>query len=200
MKPDQFISELESYAEKLSVILMQFTRKPGDYHIQRDDDPIFRAIVFELIDLLNDELGINKHAKQINNLYCEGISNFTQSPSFKSIEDINTIVNVVTTRIKRNPGLLEKPKEINTNKNKPEPEHNELSTVPDIFFNSNYKVKLTLLGLALACFLFGVTLGQSALYKEKIAPSIRLFNKTAMAEKNTTEPRTPKKITELTNK
>jgi len=76
---------------------------------------------------------------------------------------------------------------------------NPINDIYDLFFTSNYRVKLILFCFAASCFFSGVYIGQSALYTERIAPIISLIKKNVTEEKKTTVPNTPKNITELTN-
>lgn len=205
MNHEQFISELESYHDELLQITRRFNRTRGNYHIQSEDDPHFRALVIEIIDLLNDELGSNKYSGQISNIFQTGVANYLRSPSYKSIEDISSTIKAIITRVKRNPEIVGQKNKVIKTQNKPtdnksQKNNKEFNNFYELFINSNYKVRFVLIGISLACFVAGVTLGQSALYAERIAPMISLYKKSAADRKNATEPSTPKKITELTNK
>src|SRR4030042_4902052 len=49
-------SELERYREILRGILSRFVRARDGIHILREDDPVYRQTVHEIVDLLHDEL------------------------------------------------------------------------------------------------------------------------------------------------
>lgn len=102
------ITVLESYEADLAAILSRFTRSRDSIHIAREDDPLFRQRVGELVDLFDDSLGKNRYSAQIRDEFREGISNFFGSPSYKSVENILSVVRSALTRLKRNPGLLER--------------------------------------------------------------------------------------------
>jgi uncharacterized protein (TIGR02391 family) len=103
MSTEELIAHLEQYEAELSGILSRFS---NSNHINQDDDPKYRQIVQELVDLLNDNLGRNQSSTSIATIANNGVSNFTQSPSFKSVEDIISVLRSVITRIKRNPSVV----------------------------------------------------------------------------------------------
>lgn len=104
--PDQIIGELRRYEHELSSILTRFTHSQDEIYIGRGDDPTFRQYVRELIDLFNDALGQNSYSRQIVGEFNDGVSNFTGSPSYKSVENILVVVRAALTRFTKNPELL----------------------------------------------------------------------------------------------
>lgn len=106
MTSEEFIVHLEKYEEDLSGILARFTKTRDRIYISRDDDPRYRQMVQELVDLFDDALGKNGYSRNIAAIVNEGVSNFTRSPSFKSVEDIISVLRSAVTRIKRNPDLI----------------------------------------------------------------------------------------------
>ncbi len=106
MSPEEVIEHLERYESDLSGILSRFTKTRDRISSGRDDDPRNRQIVQELADLFNDSLGRNTYSHSIANIANEGVSNFFHSPSFKSVEDIISVVRSAITRIKRNPDVI----------------------------------------------------------------------------------------------
>lgn len=108
MNPEELITNLERYESDLSGILSRFTKTRDRIDIDRNDDPKYRQIVQELVDLLNDSLGRNQYSNSIATIANEGVSNFTYSPSFKSVEDIISVLRSAITRIRRNPNALTK--------------------------------------------------------------------------------------------
>lgn len=103
---DKIIAELKWYEGDLERILSRFTRSRDGIHIDRRDDPLFRQYVREIADLFNDALGRNSYSVQIAAEFNEGVSNFVGSPSYKSVENILSVVRASLTRFTRNPGLL----------------------------------------------------------------------------------------------
>ena len=110
MDADKIIGELKRYEGELAGILTRFSRTRDGIHIDRGDDPHFRQYVRELMDLFNDVLGKNSYSAQIAGEFNEGVSNFTGSPSFKSVENILSVVRASVTRFTRNPDLLARKK------------------------------------------------------------------------------------------
>jgi predicted nucleotide-binding protein len=110
MDADTIIAELKRYESELAGILSRFKRNRDGIHINRTDDPLFRQYVRELVDLFNDALGQNSYSAQITGEFNEGVSNFVGSPSYKSVENILSVVRASLTRFARNPQLLERKK------------------------------------------------------------------------------------------
>lgn len=106
MDADQIVGELKRYESDLSHILERYTRSPDGLHIGRGDDPTFRQYVRELIDLFNDALGQNSYSAQVAGEFNDGVTNFTGSPSYKSVENILAVVRAALTRFTRSPELL----------------------------------------------------------------------------------------------
>lgn len=106
MHADQIIADLKRYEIELSGILSRFTRSHDGIHIGRDDDPIFRQYVRELIDLFDDVPGQSSYSSQIAGEFNDGVSNFTSSPSYRSVVNILSVVRAALTRFTRNPELL----------------------------------------------------------------------------------------------
>lgn len=106
MDAQQIIAELERYENELASILSHFTAYAKGLHMRRGDDPLFRQYVRELVDVFNDALGSNSYSSQIAAEFNEGISNFVGSPSYKSVENILSVVRAALTRFNRAPELL----------------------------------------------------------------------------------------------
>ena len=106
MNAEQVIAEIRRYERELASILSRFTHTDNGIHIDNGDDPIFLQYVHELIDLFNDALGQNTYSHQIVGEFNDGISNFVGSPSYKSVENILSVVRAALTRFKRSPELL----------------------------------------------------------------------------------------------
>lgn len=106
MNADQIIAEIKRYEAELAGILSRFTRSRDSIHIGRGDDPIFRQYIRELVDLFNDVLGQNSYSRQIVGEFNNGISNFVGSPSYKSVENILSVVRAALTRFTRSPDIL----------------------------------------------------------------------------------------------
>ena len=70
------VSELEGYREILQGILSRFLRTRDSINILREDDPVYRQTVHEIVDLLDDELGSNRLSWQVENEFNQGLNNF----------------------------------------------------------------------------------------------------------------------------
>lgn len=108
MSPAEVIELLKQYEADLSSILARFTETRSGIHINPDDDSKYHQIVQELVDLFNDVLGKNQYSRNIAVVANKGVSNFTQSPSFKSVEDVISILRSAITRINRNHSIVER--------------------------------------------------------------------------------------------
>lgn len=106
MECNQIISELQRYEKEFSRILANFSHTRNAIHIRREDDPLLRQYVRELMDLYNDALGANVYSHQIAGEFNDGVSNYLSSPSFKCVENILSVVRASLTRLTRNPDLL----------------------------------------------------------------------------------------------
>ena len=67
---------------------------------------MYRQYVRELVDLFNDVLGPNSYSRQVADEANRGVSNYINSPSYKSVENIIAVVRAAQTRLSRNPDLL----------------------------------------------------------------------------------------------
>ena len=72
MTPEQIIAEFERYESELTRIYSSFTHSQSGIHITRDDDPLYRQYVRELVDFYSDTLGANVYSRQIAQEYSEG--------------------------------------------------------------------------------------------------------------------------------
>jgi hypothetical protein len=103
---ETIIAELKRYEGDLAGILSRFTRSRDGIHIGRGDDPLFQQYVRKLVDLFNDVLGSNAYSAPIIGELNEGVSNFIGSPSYKSDENILSVVRASLTRFTRNTDLM----------------------------------------------------------------------------------------------
>lgn len=110
MDASQVISEIQRYAAELKAILGRFRHTPSGLYLAEGDDPKYRQYVRELIDLFNDALGRNAYSAQIIQEANDGVSNYIGSPSYKSIENIHSLLLAAVTRFERNPDLLKRKK------------------------------------------------------------------------------------------
>lgn len=108
MTAEQVIEEMARYEALLAGVLSRFVKMPRSMNISPDDDPVYRQIIIEICDLLTDAIGENTYSHNIINTFNEGISNYTGSPSFKSVETILGFVRAALTRFKRQSHLLTK--------------------------------------------------------------------------------------------
>lgn len=164
MTANNLIAELERYRDDLSAIMGRFSRSSDGYHIHEEDDPRFRTFVIELIDLLNDSIGKNQYSPLINQIFNEGISNFFHSPSYKSVEDIVSVLDSVVTRLKRNPELCNPKKEIIITEKKPI-EYPEKITLKWLYAHVPYRFWVIFISSLITAFTLGITFANTKLYK-----------------------------------
>lgn len=110
MDGETIIAELKRYEGDLAEMLSRFTRSRNGIHISRGDDLLFRQYVRELVDLLNDVFGSNAYSVQIVEEFNDGVSNFMGTPSYKSVENILSVVRASLTRLTHNPDLMTRKK------------------------------------------------------------------------------------------
>ena len=106
MNAEQIVGEIRRYETELTGILSRFDKGRDGIWIKHSDDPILRQYVREIVDLFNDVLGNNSYSLQIVHEFSDGVSNFSGSPSYKSVENILSVMRAAITRLNRNPELL----------------------------------------------------------------------------------------------
>ncbi|WP_367849683.1 hypothetical protein [Rhodoferax sp. WC2427] len=107
MQAAEVLEALQKYKVELATILGRFTRTRERISIDSQDNYRLRTITTELVDLLRDHVpGSAQHIRLVTNSYNDGISNFYNSSSYASVEEIRGVVCAVITRIERNPTLF----------------------------------------------------------------------------------------------
>lgn len=107
MEPQAIVNALQDYKSEVEAILSRFSHTRDRISIHRDDGFRFRGIVTEVVDLLRDHVpGSALHIGMIANYYNQGISNFYQSSSYASVQEVIDCISAVIKRIERNPGLF----------------------------------------------------------------------------------------------
>jgi len=157
MDSKEFLRLLNDYKKSFNEILRNFKKDSAGLWIHQDDDPIYRQKVQEVIDLINDTIGDKTYGINIINQFSDGLSNFYQSPSFKSVENISGIIGALIKRVERNPELLNRNIKIEKVKNK----DNKSIDIPDkitLKWLLN-NIDITLLGKIISIFIFVFLLG-----------------------------------------
>ena len=107
MTPSDVLAALKKYDTDLAGILSRFRRTRDSVSIDSDDQYQLHNITTELIDLLRDHVpGSTQHIRLIAHSYNEGKSNYFESSSYASVQEIRSVVSAVVTRIERNPALF----------------------------------------------------------------------------------------------
>lgn len=107
MEVSEILGALRDYEAELGDMLGRFTRNRDGLHIDRQDHYRLRILTTELIDILRDHVpGSRQHTVLIMNSYNDGISNFSGSSSYASVEEIRGVVTAVITRVERNKSLF----------------------------------------------------------------------------------------------
>lgn len=182
MTPEQTIQELERYRDELIGIKDRFVHGRNSISIKREDDPRYRTIVIELVDLISDSIGKNKYSILIYQIFTEGITNYTQSPSYKSVEDIISVVDSAITWFKRNAEKLNQTEETKNEEIQDTKEiSHQITTTKKADFEKPEKVSLGwlwdhvpirfwvyLVGILFSVFLLGIRFANTKLYKSII--------------------------------
>lgn len=104
MNREDILKILKGYSIEIEDMLPRFTKSHSGLHIDRNDGNRFRVIVTEFLDLVTDHIPNAKHTSQmVANYYNQGISNYIQSSSYASLEEVKGAVDSLTIRIERNP-------------------------------------------------------------------------------------------------
>jgi len=108
MTTEKIIEILDDYYNELSNILGRFSKDRDGIHIDHQDNYRMREIATELVDFIAEHLPNSKHyTASIANYYNQGISNWLNSSSYASVEEIRGAVKSLKIRIERNPELFE---------------------------------------------------------------------------------------------
>ncbi len=114
MTNDEVLAALEGYENELAAILSRFRQDSSGIHISLSDEPRYRQIGQELIDLFSDEFaGGQGYATNLGNLLNGSISNYTGMPSKHGVQTVKSAVASAITRLKRNPNALRSEKSAN---------------------------------------------------------------------------------------
>jgi predicted nucleotide-binding protein len=106
MNAEQIMLEIRRYEREFADILSRFIHTHDSVYIGSGDDPNFRQYVREICELFNDALGNNSYSQQIDAEFTVGTINFAGSPSYKSVENIISVIRAALTRFDRSPDLL----------------------------------------------------------------------------------------------
>ena len=168
MDKEEALRVLKSYEDKLSGILERFEHTSHGIHIHREDDPRFRQLVIELRDFLDDVLGKNSYSTMIVNHFNDGIANFMESPSYRSVESIRGVASSLITRIERNPEILSAGQRVREESLpiQPEPELPEKVTLIWLVRHVPVSFWITAAGLLVAAFVAGIQASRISLVKE----------------------------------
>ena len=115
---EMIVAELKRYEGNFAEILSRFARTRDGIYISQGDDPLLRQYVRELVDLFNDALGSNCYSTQIVGEFSEGVTNYIGSPSYKSVENILSIIRASITRFTRNSDLMTRKKAEHTQRHR----------------------------------------------------------------------------------
>lgn len=103
MTREEILEILSTYSHEIEEMFPRFSKSSSGLHINRDDGNRFRVLVNEFIDLVNDHIPNAQHAaKLVINSYNNGISNFTESSSYASLEEVKGFIESLILRIERN--------------------------------------------------------------------------------------------------
>jgi hypothetical protein len=108
MTSDEILVALNKYVGELEGIRSRFHHSRNAISIDAKDFPRVRGLVVEVCDLLNDHVPASRpHVSNIQSLFNEGISNYYNSPSLASVEQILEAVRAAAVRIERIRGQID---------------------------------------------------------------------------------------------
>lgn len=167
MTSEEIIQELERYRAELTGIMGRYVHGHNSLRIKNEDDPRYRTFVIEIVDLLNDSIGPNQYSAIIAQQFNEGITNYLQTPSYKSVEDIVSVIDSVITRLKRNPDFyIKKEESVKPNETeKTELKLPEKITLKWIWEHTPSSYYWTALVFLFAIFCLGIAFAKTNLYK-----------------------------------
>lgn len=109
MTSDEILNALSGYATELEGIRSRFHHSRDSISIDIKDFPRVRGLVMEVCDLLNDHVpGSSVHVLNIQSLFNHGITNFYNSPSLASVEEILEAVRAASVRVERIRGQIDR--------------------------------------------------------------------------------------------
>ena len=133
MNRKEIIEILQGYSCEIEEMLPRFTKSHHSLHIDRDDGNRFRVLVNEFIDLVNDHIPNGKNATRlVIDFYNHGVSNFTQTSSYASLEEVKGAIDSLILRIERNPTFFAEHQEQIGSDNTSDL-HNGLNTIMERF-------------------------------------------------------------------
>lgn len=107
MNREEIVEILKGYSQEISAMLPRFTKSHSGLHIDRDDGNRFRVLVNEFLHLVNDHIpNAKSSAQMVMSYYNSGVSNYIQSSSYASLEEVKGAIDALILRIERNPNLL----------------------------------------------------------------------------------------------
>jgi len=107
MTSDEVLAALQDYENELINILSRFREDRAGIHINLEDEPRYRQIGQELIDLLSDQFVDGQgYAKNFLRLLNDSVSNYTGMPSKHGVQTVKSAVASAITRLKRNPNAV----------------------------------------------------------------------------------------------
>jgi len=108
MNFNKILKILKDYREDFNNILNRFIHTSNGIHMRTSDRSSYEKDIIELKDFINDILGKNKYVYEIEKAYIDGLNNFLRSPSYRSVEQIISIIDALITRIQRNKDIVKK--------------------------------------------------------------------------------------------
>lgn len=107
MQKEKVLEILEGYSDEIEQMLPRFTKTRNGLHIDSADGDRFRNIVTEALDLCNDHIpGSSNAVSMIAQYYNHGISNWLNTSSYASLQEVKGAIDSLVTRIQRNPAIF----------------------------------------------------------------------------------------------
>ncbi|MDG1081095.1 MAG: hypothetical protein P8P14_01805 [Porticoccaceae bacterium] len=152
------IDDLQEYLTELRNMQERFYVSHNNMFMHESDRDRFHQISIEITDLLDNLLGSNQYSSTIFSAYQNGLHNFSGTPSFHSVKQIDTCISAALTRIKRKPKTLKKINSSTFNPKPISPGQIKKVTAAWLYHNIPISMWLWFAGLLLSAFLLGITL------------------------------------------
>ncbi|MCT7613175.1 hypothetical protein N5U20_08115 [Aliarcobacter butzleri] len=107
MKLDEIKQVLLEYIEELNQILSRFKKDSSGIHIHSKDEHRILEITQEVLDLLKDEFVDYKQSSQmLGRAYTSAINTFLNIPCYSGVQQIQSVIKTLYTRLERKPEIL----------------------------------------------------------------------------------------------
>ena len=95
-------SELVEIADRIAALLPRFIRSQSGLHMSESDEPVFTQLTLEAKVILDEEFGhANDFSLNIIRAANVGVSNFSGSPSYHSVQQVGAFIRAGISQLER---------------------------------------------------------------------------------------------------